>query len=533
MMNLGAFLFWLAGASRDVLATCPRHERMKYTAVGTAVFLTGVWAVISSGYALQRALGNEIPYPILLLLALMWGFTVVNIDRMCIMTMPDASAGFWTRLRAAVPRLFLALVIAMVIAKPLEVRVFINRIALERQVMKDEELAKSKKQIDTGFGVDTARAEETSAAGSLVTAQQAMQSGKGSPALDILSANHRSLEEDQRRVESEVEHRLGQVKAAVAGLSRERSSVDHQLSLLQPGYDIGQRRDLLGRRRALETRIERLSDESSDLIARRTAAREATRDAFTAMQQQAVTEHQEQVRTTDSLRERAARAAKTRAEQEKIALERLHTSASVIETGYGAHLIADVEALGRLTAREPFGAIWWASILIQLLFVTIETAPVFSKLMMKMGPYDFQRHTADDEFAVRAVASQHIHADEQFGMFAEQARDDAHARAEHERIDAVVRSHSIVLDKVVEFTGRQIEARRRVLKNCRSDEDAGLRAEASSALDRARAKFMSRLHDAIRGNDRLREDAPDNVTPIRPTSNAGADGRERDEPHQS
>jgi hypothetical protein len=532
MINLKAFLFWLAGASRDILGTCPRHERMKYTAVGAAVFLTGVWAVISSGYALERALGNEIPYPILLLLALMWGATVVNIDRMCIMTMPDASAGFWARLRAAIPRLFLALVIAMVIAKPLEVRVFIDRIALERQVMKDEELAKSKKQIDTGFGVDTARAEETSAAGSLLIAQEAMQSGKGSPALDLLSTNHRSLAEDQRRVEAEVEHRLGQVNAAVAGLSRERSSVDNQLSLLQPGYDTERRRDLLSRKRSLETRLEQLTDERSALIARRAAARDATRVAFAAMQQQAVTEHQEQVRTVDSLREREARTAKVRTEQEKIASNRLQTSASAIETGYGAHLIADVEALGRLTAREPYGAIWWASILIQLLFVTIETAPVFSKLMMKTGPYDFQRHTADDEFAVRAVASQHIHEDEQFGMFAEQARDEAHARAEHERIDVVVRSHSAVLDRVVEFTGRQIEARRRVLKNCRSDEDAGLRAEASNALDRARAKFMSRLHDAIGGNDRPREDAPDNVTPIRPTSNAG-DGRERDEPHQS
>ena len=31
---------------------------------------------------------------------------------------------------------------------------------------------------------------------------------------------------------------------------------------------------------------------------------------------------------------------------------------------------------------------WWTSILIMLLFVTIETAPIIVKLLSKKGPYD-------------------------------------------------------------------------------------------------------------------------------------------------
>ena len=67
---------------------------------------------------------------------------------------------------------------------------------------------------------------------------------------------------------------------------------------------------------------------------------------------------------------------------------------------YSANLITQLEALHMLTKwqsnepgekgniREANNAMWWTSILITLLFLVIETAPIAAKLLSPMGEYD-------------------------------------------------------------------------------------------------------------------------------------------------
>ncbi|MBK7438373.1 MAG: DUF4407 domain-containing protein [Saprospiraceae bacterium] len=51
-----------------------------------------------------------------------------------------------------------------------------------------------------------------------------------------------------------------------------------------------------------------------------------------------------------------------------------------------ADLPSRLEALGNISS---FGnSIWWASLVITLLFIVLETAPVVVKLLTKRGPYD-------------------------------------------------------------------------------------------------------------------------------------------------
>jgi hypothetical protein len=54
---------------------------------------------------------------------------------------------------------------------------------------------------------------------------------------------------------------------------------------------------------------------------------------------------------------------------------------------YTNNFITQVEALGNLNST-PLTTMWWTSWLLTLLFVTIETAPVVTKLLSKRGPYD-------------------------------------------------------------------------------------------------------------------------------------------------
>ena len=49
---------------------------------------------------------------------------------------------------------------------------------------------------------------------------------------------------------------------------------------------------------------------------------------------------------------------------------------------------AQLDALGRLAQKSK--TIWYASLFITLLFIAIETAPIFTKLISDRSPYDFK-----------------------------------------------------------------------------------------------------------------------------------------------
>ena len=56
------------------------------------------------------------------------------------------------------------------------------------------------------------------------------------------------------------------------------------------------------------------------------------------------------------------------------------------EAAKSTDLLARLEALGNL---KSFGnPVWWASLVITVLFILLETAPVTVKLLSKRGPYD-------------------------------------------------------------------------------------------------------------------------------------------------
>jgi Domain of unknown function (DUF4407) len=60
-----------------------------------------------------------------------------------------------------------------------------------------------------------------------------------------------------------------------------------------------------------------------------------------------------------------------------------------------------MEALSRLTATSD--AIWWANWFILLLFIAVETAPVFVKLISPQGPYDQLLKTEEHGFEGKRI----------------------------------------------------------------------------------------------------------------------------------
>jgi len=144
-----------SGADPDLLKESPKSEQIKYAGIGGTVFFTALMAFISGSYALYTVFDNiyaAIGFGII------WGLLIFNLDRFIVSTIKKRD-NVWKELLQASPRLILAVIIAIVISKPLEMKIFekeINQVLLEQ---KNELTLQNKDQIALQFTPEIERLE--------------------------------------------------------------------------------------------------------------------------------------------------------------------------------------------------------------------------------------------------------------------------------------------------------------------------------------------------------------------------------------
>lgn len=129
---LQRFFIFCSGADTQILETCSNGERNKYAGIGATVFFTAVMAFIASGYALYTVFDNVYTS---IFFGLIWGLLIFNLDRYIVSTIKKRD-NFKSELLQAAPRIILAIIIAIVISKPLEMKIFekeINQVLLEEK----------------------------------------------------------------------------------------------------------------------------------------------------------------------------------------------------------------------------------------------------------------------------------------------------------------------------------------------------------------------------------------------------------------
>jgi len=146
MNNLRNFFWFCSGANQNLLKRCPT-ESSKYVGIGATVFFTGVLAAISAGYALYTVFES---FWGSFFFGLVWGGMIFNLDRFIVCSMKKRG-NFWQEFKVAVPRLFLAILLALVISKPLELKIFEKEINRKIDSKKSEETIKAKTAINNGF----------------------------------------------------------------------------------------------------------------------------------------------------------------------------------------------------------------------------------------------------------------------------------------------------------------------------------------------------------------------------------------------
>jgi hypothetical protein len=129
---LQSFFILCSGADASILKTCSEGEQNKYAGIGATVFFTAVMAFIASSYALYTVFENLFTA---IFFGFIWGLLIFNLDRYIVSTIKKRDS-FSRELIQVTPRIILAIIIAIVISKPLEMKIFekeINQVLLEEK----------------------------------------------------------------------------------------------------------------------------------------------------------------------------------------------------------------------------------------------------------------------------------------------------------------------------------------------------------------------------------------------------------------
>lgn len=294
--------FWICSGSHvSTLENC-ESEAGKYAGIGATIFFTGLFAAVAAGYALYTVFDSVIWA---MLFGVIWGLMIFNLDRYIVSGMRKEGSGF-KQFFVALPRLILALLISIVIAKPLEMKIFEKEIAEELAVMHQETLAEQEDLIRQRYA-----GEQEAVSSQIARLEKQIQ--------------------DKEAVRDELV-RVAREEADGTGGSMRRNA--------GPIYQIK------------KTDADKAEAELRDIR---------------NINEELITQQRTRLGQIESA----------------IATDMARLSSDITD-GPAARM----EALSRLTRESD--AIYWANVFIILLFLAVETAPIFVKLISHRGPYDHE-----------------------------------------------------------------------------------------------------------------------------------------------
>ncbi|HNE29931.1 MAG TPA: DUF4407 domain-containing protein, partial [Saprospiraceae bacterium] len=249
MKTVQDFFLFCSGVDQSILEKCPT-DRNKYAGIGATVFFTGVLAFISSGYALYTVFDS---YLAAVFFGLVWGLMIFNLDRYIVMSMKSYGR-WWRDWLVALPRLALAVLLALVISKPLEMKIFDKEIRgelvqMEQEVFKQQEdrvLARFQAQIDEQkVQIETLKADiaaKTAARDTLVHMAAQEADGTGGSGHKNLGPIYRAKKDDADRAQTELTNLLATALPAIQAKEQTvrelEAKVQSEIAALnRTGYD--------------------------------------------------------------------------------------------------------------------------------------------------------------------------------------------------------------------------------------------------------------------------------------------------------
>lgn len=135
---LNEFLWTCAGVNKRIIRQCPT-EYAKYAGMGGTIFFTACMAALSGGYAISTVFDDT---RISCVFGLFWGFLIFNLDRLIVNTMySDGKVTIsWKEFWSGLPRIVMAIFLGIVISTPLELKIYEKSINTEIKDLKEKKL---------------------------------------------------------------------------------------------------------------------------------------------------------------------------------------------------------------------------------------------------------------------------------------------------------------------------------------------------------------------------------------------------------
>ncbi|WP_316837429.1 DUF4407 domain-containing protein [Pedobacter nutrimenti] len=145
MNSISRFFWFCSGVHIGTLEKHPT-EHNKYIGIGATIFFTGLFAALSGGYAMYFVFkGDTAAVLFALFFGLLWGLAIFNMDRYIVSSI-DKNASSAKQMLQATPRILLAIMIGMVISRPLELKIFDKEI---KERLKVSYMNNQRSKIDT------------------------------------------------------------------------------------------------------------------------------------------------------------------------------------------------------------------------------------------------------------------------------------------------------------------------------------------------------------------------------------------------
>lgn len=150
---LKKFFLLCSGVDQKLIETCSNGEQNKYAGIGATVFFTAVMATLAASYALYTVFDNIYTS---IFFGFIWGLLIFNLDRFIVSTIKKNNSK-WKEFLQATPRIILAVIIALVISKPLELKIFEKEINQVLLTEKNQMTLENKEQIAKQFEPEIAQ----------------------------------------------------------------------------------------------------------------------------------------------------------------------------------------------------------------------------------------------------------------------------------------------------------------------------------------------------------------------------------------
>ena len=355
---LNEFLWSCAGVNKAVLRQCP-SDYAKYAGIGGTILFTALMACFSGGYALSYVFGK---WWIGFIFGIFWGLLIFNLDRFIVNTMySDGKVTIsWQELKSGLPRIIMAIFLGIVISYPLELKIFDDEIQVKIQDMKSNRLRQY-------IAVDQNRVDSLE-----LVLSHLREAPVSIYDADITGGNAQlnNLMQRQKDLRANIDHEnsvISTLQAEIRVLRMNNNEEKNHGPIYQKRAALqaskSQKNKYQTELNNVQAEMSVISPQVRELIDKKTKERETNINTLQT--------------DIENLKTKIENADK---EYKEILDKNFN--------GFQAQMLAFSEMKDTKLEGDLVSSTQIAAWLIMLLFIIIETAPTFFKMMMEDGPYD-------------------------------------------------------------------------------------------------------------------------------------------------